>query len=629
MAVRQLSDTRQKWIVRQCEARLKMSRDKMADFYDRWAKNEEQFKAYIPEKDVDIVRKNRREAGTPSYTTIQVPYSYAIGMTALTYITSVFMTRSPIIQVAGRHGEGEMQVQGMEALLDYQMNVGENLVPMFLWLFDPIKYSHGFIGHYWEKETVQCRKRVTQPKKFLGMDIPGTSETIDVIEEVTGYEGHKLFNVRPQDAFPDPRVPIWNFQKGEFFGRYVELTTSDLRSGKYYNLKQVKDTSEVDRDRGSTRVNEIPDATTYGTGDQTDDIPNFVRAHELYVRLIPRDWGIADSQREEIWVFTVSTNGVLMRHDPLGLYHNRFPFDVLEMEPDAYAQVSRSLMESMEPMNDAMTWLLNSHMFNVRAAINDQLIVDPSMVVMKDIENPAAGRVIRLKPAAYGRDIRTFMQQLNVHDVTQQNVPSMQLMGDMIQRLTGVTDNIMGMVNAGGRKTATEVRQSTSFGINRLKTICEFYSMMGFAPLTQKLIQSTQQLYTAERKYRTVGDLASFSDKFVMVDPASIAGFFDFIPVDGSLPVDRFAQANMWQMMLGQMSKVPQVMQTYDLGKLFGWVATLAGLKNVNQFRIQVGDPAQLAAQAQAGNSVPIDMAGRDMNRPPNQMQIPGMGATA
>jgi len=76
------------------------------------------------------------------------------------------------------------------------------------------------------------------------------------------------------------------------------------------------------------------------------------------------------------------------------------------------------------------------------------------------------------------------------------------------------------------------------------------------------------------------------------------------------------------------MSKVPQVMQQYDLGKMFGWVAGLAGMKNLQQFRVQVGDPMQLAQQAQAGNVVPIKQGGADMGRPPNQMQIPGMGAT-
>jgi hypothetical protein len=199
----------------------------------------------------------------------------------------------------------------------------------------------------------------------------------------------------------------------------------------------------------------------------------------------------------------------------------------------------------------------------------------------------------------------------------------------MLQRVTGVTDNIMGMVNAGGRKTATEVRQSSTFGINRLKTTCEFFSAMGWSPFTQKLIQGTQQNYSSDQQYRIVGDIAAFSPGFAQVTPEMIAGFYDFVPVDGSMPVDRFAQANLWQTMLSQMTKVPQVMQQYDIGKMFGWVAQLAGMKNLQQFKVQIMDPGQLGQQVQAGNAVPITPGGADPGRPPNQMQIPGMGATA
>ena len=195
-------------------------------------------------------------------------------------------------------------------------------------------------------------------------------------------------------------------------------------------------------------------------------------------------------------------------------------------------------------------------------------------------------------------------------------------MGDMAQRISGVSDNVMGMVNAGGRKTATEVRTSTSFSANRLKTACEWFSSVGWAPLTQKLLQSTQQLYDTERKYRIVGDLAQWGDRYLNISPGDIQGFFDFVPVDGTMPVDRYAQANLWNQMFGTMSKIPQVMQSYDIAKLFGFVAQLAGVKNITQFRIQVQPDAMMQQQAQMGNAVPMKM---------NEMeprQIPGMGAT-
>lgn len=621
---RRLSQDTLQGLGKRCQAFIQMSRNKQAKRVDQWNRNEEQFAAYMPAHDAEP------RAEEPQYRTLFIPYSYAIAMTAHTYYTSVFMSRSPVLQVAGRHGEGEMQVQAMEAILDYQLQVGEMLVPLFLWLFDPIKYGHGFIGTYWDEETVRCRRWVTRPKTFMGIELSGTEERVEEVTDVVGYTGHRCYNIRPHDAFPDPRVSVWNFQKGQFFGRYVELTDEELaageRAGVYFDVKELRRDSYAES-RSESSVADLPgEAEPSEWPFNRGETPGFLKAYEVFVKCVPREWGLADSDRQEIWVITLTAGDYrVFGVRPLGEYHGKFPIDVLMQEPDAYNTFARSMMEVMEPLNETITWLVNSHMYNVRSALNNQFLVDPSMVVMKDLENPNPGKLIRLKPQAYGRDVRTFFSQLAVHDVTAQHIPNMHLMSDILQRITGVTDNIMGMVNTGGRKTATEVRQSTTFGINRLKTTCEFFSMAGFAPFTQKLIQGTQQHYNAERKLRVVGELGMFSERFINVTPQTIAGFYDFVPVDGSMPVDRFAQANLWNTMISQAMRAPQIAAQYDLGKIFGWVASLAGLKNVQQFKVQVADPAMLDQQAQAGNVVPLD---RDFGRPPDQMQLPGMGAT-
>lgn len=639
MSVKKPDQKTLEFLSQRVRERIKLSRGSMSRRYDQWAKNEELFKAYIPTSEADALRKQRRDEGKPQYTTIEVPYSYSVAMTAHTYFTSVFLARSPTLQFTGRHGEGEMQVQAVEALMDYQMQVGQNLVPLFMWLFDPIKYSVGWLGHYWDKKTVKARRRVTRPKTFLGVEIPGKTETVEVVETVTAYEGTRLYNIRPQDAFPDPRVSLWNFQKGEFFGRYVELSWSELvhgeRAGKYFNIGPLRartQMSAAERDVGSSRVTELPDSdnTYLTTQEDADSVAPVVKAYELYVRIFPREWKLADSNDEEIWVITCTADDyTVFGAEPLGLYHGDFPVDILEQEPEAYSLFSRSMLEVMAPINESITWLVNSHMYNVRAALNNQFVYDPSMVSSKDLENPNAGKMIRLKPGAYGRDVRSVISQLPVADMTRGHIGDMQMMADMLQRLTGVTDNIMGVVNSGGRKTATEVRQSNSLGSNRLKTICEFFSAMGFAPMAQKIVQQTQQLYSTEQQFRIVGDTANLAPGFAKVTPEMIAGFYDFVPVDGTMPVDRFAQANLWQMMLAQVSKVPQVAQGYDLGRIFAWVASLAGLKNIQQFRLQPMTAGGLQASVQAGNSIPLEAAQRDLGLPPNQLQMPNMGPTA
>jgi hypothetical protein len=72
------------------------------------------------------------------------------------------------------------------------------------------------------------------------------------------------------------------------------------------------------------------------------------------------------------------------------------------------------------------------------------------------------------------------------------------------------------------------------------------------------------------------------------------------------------------------MRNFPQIMATYDMAKIFGFVASLAGLKNISQFKLQVVPDAQMQQQASAGNSIAMD-GGVNLNEPG---QIAGMGPT-
>ena len=603
-----------------------------------WDEAEKLFTTYMPEKENDGLRKDaRKQQGLPQYTTIEVPYSYASLLAAHTYYTSVFLGRDPILQYQGRHGESQDAELATESLMNYQLTVGGNMVPLYIWLLDPGKYGMGVVGYYWEHEKISVARLVEKQETFLGMPVGKPKKEMERVE-VDGYIGCKIYNVRPADFLFDPRKPAYQFQDGEFAGRYVEIPYNTLRlgaaDGQYFNVEELRDVkSGLGADGGfaarqkssfGNGINELPNNDFIGKDDETS-VGN-IGCYELYVRLIPRDWGLDTYEGMEIWVFTISVQGLILGAQPLGEFHNKFPFAMMEYEPDGYSVFTRGMIETIQPLNYILSWLFNTHFYNVRKAINDQFLVDPSKVVMKDLTDPNAGRLIRLRPEAYGTDVRLAVQQFQVSDVTNQHVSDSSLVVDLMQKAIGVNDNIMGAVNSGGRKTATEVRNSTSFGVNRLKTNCEYFSAMGFGPLAQLMLQTTQQRMGVERKYRIVGDQAQFvSEQFMNVSPETIAGFFDFVPVDGTMPVDRFAQANLWQQILAQGARYPQIMQGYDLARIFGWVGQLAGLKNINRFKINIVPDEQAQQQAQAGNSIP--MRGLNPEQMPQGQQIPGMGS--
>ena len=636
-------------ILSECRARVRASEREINTKIPSWSKAEDSALAYLPERENDKLRRRKRENGLPEYTTIQIPYSYAVLMSAHTYLTSVFMGRNPVYQFSGRHGESAQKIQGLEALIDYQMLVGTNMVPLYIWLYDALKYGIGVKGTYWEDRIENCSQLIEQEEidPYTGQPT-GKTVKIQQTRQFNTYKGNRFRNIQPQSFLWDTRFPAWDFQKGEYVAEKFALTWNEIvrreKQGFYTNLDQIRgkysqDTYQSNNMESSLQRTEStdPNYSTFEISEHPHKHPSMVKGYEVYIELIPKEWGLGSSDYPEKWIFTCTGDfGILMGAQPLGAFHCKFPFSVLSLEPEAYGISTRGFAEILAPVQQTIDWLINSHFYNVRAALNNRWVVDPSKIVMKDLLNPLPGGVVRLKQEAYGTDARLAMEQFPVQDVTQNHMRDLQMMLQIGERAVGINDQIMGMLNAGGRKTATEVRTSTSFGVNRLKAIAEFFSASGFASSAQIMIQNTQQYYDTAMEFKLAGDLVSTGGSTIPVDPQLIAGFYDFVPVDGTLPIDRYAQVNLWLQMFGQIRAVPEIMAGYDMGRIFEWVAQLGGLKNISQFKIQLAPDQMLQRQAQLGNVIPMGQGqGQQPKAPtpssassPEPGQVPGMGAT-
>ena len=141
--------------------------------------------------------------------------------------------------------------------------------------------------------------------------------------------------------------------------------------------------------------------------------------------------------------------------------------------------------------------------------------------------------------------------------------------------------------------------------MNRLKTQAEYMSAMGFAPQSQMMVQSTQQHLDIERYYKLTGDLLPSTQQGIMVSPENITGFFDYVPVDGTMPVDKLALANLWKELMGGVAASPELMASYDIGKIFAYTAQLSGAKNISRFKVQLTPDEEIARQRAAGNIIP------------------------
>ena len=606
--------------------------------YDKWRNAEDLLVGYVHESELDVKRRWKRdELGVPKYTTIKLPYTMALLNTAHTYWTSVFLSRQPIHQFTGRHGESEQQVLAVEALVAYEVEAGRALAPYYLWLYDAGKYGVGILGEYWEKEIIQYGQIVQVTAE------DGTTQLMQTTQQIEGYEGVHVYKVSPFDWLPDPRVTQRNFHKGEFVAVKKELSWGDVMrraaAGYFTNIQYLTSyygttdgsTEHSQLERPETSMLNYPSAGPSGLTPR----PAVICAYEMHIDLIPAEWGLGPTLFPQKWVFTFTQDrSLILGACPYGYAHGKYLFEVLEPEIEAYGTWTRGIVDQVKPIQDTMDWLLNSHFYNVRASNNNQFIADPSRLMIKDFERGEPGLIIRMRPEAYGQDLRQMFMQIPVADVTRGNIADMQIMQLISDRATGINDQLMGLGGGSSRKTATQVRTDSSFGINRQKTTVEYMSAQGFSAHARKMLACAQQYYQIPKKLRIVGDLVQTTGpQFLMVTPESIAGDYDFVPVDGTLPIDRMAQANLWKEVLMGMRAYPQLMMEYDITKLFAYVGVLSGLRNMQQFRMtpeafmqqqmkaQLMSPELLGSEADKGNVVPI--RGKESNTQRTGVQKP------
>ena len=121
------------------------------------------------------------------------------------------------------------------------------------------------------------------------------------------------------------------------------------------------------------------------------------------------------------------------------------------------------------------------------------------------------------------------------------------------------------------------------------------------------MISNTQQYYDDAREFKIAGELSDELRKRV-ITPEDIVGQYNFVPVDGTMPIDRFAQANLWKELFAGLASMQEkgIDTGFDLSKIFAYTAQLAGAKNINQFKVNVVDDEQLERDIDRGNVRPI-----------------------
>jgi hypothetical protein len=281
-------------------------------------------------------------------------------------------------------------------------------------------------------------------------------------------------------------------------------------------------------------------------------------------------------------------------------------------------------MEILNGMQTVLDFMFNSHVTNVRKAINDMLIVDPSLINMKDLENPEPGKLIKMNRSAWGRGIDNAVKQLKVEDITRNNIGDASVIIDMMKAVSGSVDAVSGLRRkTSERVTAEEVKGDRFGGLSRLEKLAKICSWMALQDLGYMLASQTQQLMSQDTYVKTLGEWQDvlmqeygITDPRKLVTPMDILIPYDVMTRDGSVPGGNFA--DIWTQILPQVINPEELYARMDGVRIMKHVMRSLGAKDVNQFdrkqpqaqqpKIQtnVQPDEDVLRQAEAGNVIPI-----------------------
>jgi len=605
----------------------------MSNRHTTWNDIDNTLKVYIPADDAEKMLK-AKDKRRP--TSIVVPYSYATIETIMAYLTKGLLSDS-VFQYDGYAPEDTLPAKLLELVVNQQVRRFKSDLEMHTSLRDSLAYGFGASTIAWSE--VWGKKTVLENIPIYGMfGDPVGSNQVKSNKDALLYEGNEVIAIDPYKFLPDPNVSIHNIQAGDYVG-WIEFQSFNklladeasgngyvnvkyLRTGKYQNI-----TSKYSCD-ASKRISKKEPQNV-----ETSTRRNYVTLIHMYMKIIPKEWKIKGSEGNpngefpEIWLFTIANETLVLRAMPLGLNHNRYPIAVAAPDYDGYSITPLSRMELIDGLQTTLNWMFNSHIANVRKAINDMLIVDPSLVNMEDLENPAPGKLVRLRRSAWGRGVAGAVEQLKVSDITARNMQDAEQIMALMQKASAATDATMGIQRSGGeRVTAQEYSGTMQMAVSRLEHISKIISKQYMIDLAYFHASHTQQLMSQEIYAKASGEWPSqlmeefglSPDKARQISPYDILADFDIIFKDGTSATADALTNDFWT------RNFAAILQSDKLGmfnaqRIFQHMARLNGAKNVGEFIDKEGgqlgallQPDQKVIQdAAAGNIVPMDELGQ------------------
>jgi hypothetical protein len=531
--------------------------------------------------------------------------------------------QEPMFQYEGVEDSDVIGAMLMEMVIKLHCIKNKVVLPIHTVLRDSLCYGIGIAIPEWRQ--LYGKRPVRSSVVTLSEFGQTTTNNIDMIESLL-FEGNALSNIDPYMWLPDPTVSSVDIQKGEYLGwversNYMTLLNDESKlNSNLFNVRYLKEK----KNRRSVFALDQSDRQTRhgGSSHLTHDMSgtlNPVDIIKMYITLIPKDWELSDSEYPEKWYFELASDDIIIACEKADHNHGLYPIAVASPEFDGYSPTPIGRLEVLYGLQHTLDFMFSSHVANIRKSLNDMLVVDPYLVNIEDLKDPKPGKLIRLRRPAWGRGVDKVVQQLAITDITRANIADSAYITQWMDRISGADQSMQGALRMSGpeRLTMGEFQGTRSSAVSRLQRLAMLIGVQFMQDIGTLFAAHTQQYMSQDTYVKIVGKYEQqlnsvFGKKErVRVTPYDLAISYDLIVRDGSIPGGNFSQS--WIELFKVIGTTPELMQQFDITRIFMYIANQFGAKNVEDFKrtvdqtnVNVLPDNVVESQARAGNFVPV-----------------------
>jgi hypothetical protein len=299
-------------------AMWEFGKKQMKQHYSRFNFAEQRVQAYTSMQDYQRLMESCQgvDAAPPEPISVIVPYSYATLHAAATYIHQVLVGQKPVFPLLATLGTQADRARYMETALQNNLDMSRGQETLWQLIWDPLIYGFGVVKNSWEVRQGQTIQWLMGQRSLV---------------DTTTFAGNVIAAVDPYAFVPDPRVPIHQCNlRGDFMFAETRISSTTLKDMEKQNkLKWVSvGLEKTGRGQQQDSANENQRRIKIGVRSESLITPNnvtdFATVREGTVRLVPKDWGLGESDQSQLWKFSWFKMQIIQA-EPLGMIHNMHP----------------------------------------------------------------------------------------------------------------------------------------------------------------------------------------------------------------------------------------------------------------------------------------------------------------